>query len=184
MLERIPILAPDTSAHPVLRYYEDALSLSESELTFQKQSLLPDFNIALFHGINNGPGTNAFSGFEAGVAIPIWLGANKSKMAAIKTDALILASEKANFKAQMTARYLSLLSDIRSYEGGLFYYESVGKNLSEETLVHAVKAFQNGEINYLQYIQLLENAVDIEINYLNTLFQYNHTALEINYLMH
>jgi cobalt-zinc-cadmium resistance protein CzcA len=183
-LERIPILAPDTSAHPVLRYYEDALSLSESELTFQKQSLLPDFNIALFHGINNGPGTNAFSGFEAGVAIPIWLGANKSKMAAIKTDALILASEKANFKAQMTARYLSLLSDIRSYEEGLIYYESVGKNLSEETLVHAVKAFQNGEINYLQYIQLLENAVDIEINYLNTLFQYNHSALEINYLMH
>ena len=183
-LERIPILAPDTSAHPVLRYYEDALSLSESELTFQKQSLLPDFNIALFHGINNGPGTNAFSGFEAGVAIPIWLGANKSKMAAIKTDALILASEKANFKAQMTARYLSLLSDIRSYEEGLIYYESVGKNRSEETLFHAVKAFQNGEINYLQYIQLLENAVDIEINYLNTLFQYNHTALEINYLMH
>lgn len=184
VLERIPILAPDTSAHPVLRYYEDALSLSESELTFQKQSLLPDFNIALFHGINNGPGTNAFSGFEAGVAIPIWLGANKSKMAAIKTDALILASEKANFKAQMTARYLSLLSDIRSYEEGLIYYESVGKNRSEETLFHAVKAFQNGEINYLQYIQLLENAVDIEINYLNTLFQYNHTALEINYLMH
>lgn len=184
VLERIPITVLDTIGHPVLRYYADAVELSERELALQKQNLLPDLNVSFFQGVNNGPGANAYGGFEAGVAIPLWMGANKSRIAALKTGASIIASEKANYKAQINSKYMGLRSDIRRYEEGLTYYESSGKKLSEETLLHAVKAFQNGEINYLQYTQLLENAVSIEINYLNTLFQYNSTALEINYLMH
>jgi cobalt-zinc-cadmium resistance protein CzcA len=65
----------------------------------------------------------------------------------------------------------------------LIYYESTGQKLSRETLFYANEAYQNGEINFLQYTQLLENAKTIESNYLNFLFQYNMTALEVNYLM-
>ena len=74
-------------------------------------------------------------------------------------------------------------SDLKQYEEGLTYYESTGKKLSKETLFYANKAYQSGEINFLQYAQLLENAKTIESNYLKSLFQYNMTVLEANYLM-
>jgi cobalt-zinc-cadmium resistance protein CzcA len=183
VFERIALTTLDTVAHPALRYFTDARNLSVRELTLEKQKLLPDLNFSVFLGTNNGTGIQAYSGFQVGAAIPLWLGAQKSKINASKTGASILASENENYKIQLNSKYLALQSDLRKYEEGLNYYESTGKKLSEETLFHAVKAFQNGEINFLQYTQLLENAKSIETNYLTTLFQYNMTALEANYLM-
>lgn len=183
VFERIELTPLDTVGHPALKYFSDARNLSDRELALEKQKLLPDLNASVFQGINNGTGTQVYSGFQVGVAIPLWFGAQKSKINASKTGVSILASENENYKMQLTSRYLALQSDLRKYEEGLHYYESTGKKLSKETLFHAVMAFQNGELNFLQYTQLLENAKSIETNYLTTLFQYNMTALEANYLM-
>lgn len=183
VFDRIALTPLDTAAHPALKYFADARNLSDRELFLERQKLLPDLNVSVFQGTNNGAGNQSYLGFQVGVAIPIWYGAQKSKINASKTGASILASESENYKIQLTSKYLALQSDLRKHEEGLNFYESTGKKLSEETLFHAVKAFQNGEINFLQYTQLLENAISIETNYLTTLFQYNMTALEANYLM-
>jgi cobalt-zinc-cadmium resistance protein CzcA len=182
-LGRLQLTPLDTIGHLALNYYSDALNLSYRELALEKQKLLPDLNVSLFRGTNNGTGTQSYYGFQVGVAIPLWFGAQKSKINASNTGTSILADERENYKIQLISKYRALQSDLRKYEEGLIYYESTGKKLSEETLFHAVKAFQNGEINFLQYTQLLENAKSIETNYLTTLFQYNMTALEANYLM-
>lgn len=183
MFERIALTPLDTAGHPALKYFADAKNLSDRELFLERQKLLPDLNVSVFQGTNNGAGTQSYLGFQVGVAIPIWYGAQKSKINASKTEASILTSESENYKIQLTSKYMALQSDLLKHEEGLNFYESTGKKLSEETLFHAVKAFQNGEINFLQYTQLLENAISIETNYLTTLFQYNMTALEANYLM-
>lgn len=182
-LERIAMVPIDTLNHPALNYYNDALDLSNQQLALERQKLLPDLNAAVFQGRNNGTGTQTFSGFQVGVAIPLWFGTQKSKIAATKTETSILASESDNYKIQLAAKYQALQSDLRQYEEGLQYYESTGQKLSAETLFHAEKAFQNGEINFLEYTQLLENAKSIETNYLSTLHKYNRAVLEANYLM-
>jgi cobalt-zinc-cadmium resistance protein CzcA len=145
--------------------------------------LLPDINASVFQGTNNGPGTQKYSGFQVGLAIPVWFGNQKSKIAAAKTETSILEYESTNYKLQLASKYEALQSDLRYFEEGLTYYETTGKRLAEETLFHAIKAFQNGEINFLQYTQLLDNAKSIQSNYLFSLFQYNTTVLEANYLM-
>lgn len=182
-LTPIKLVPLDSSENPLLKYYANALNLADRELSLEKHKLLPDLNASYFNGVNNGTGTRSYSGFQVGAAIPLWFGSQKSKIAAAKTGTNILSSQKENFKIQLTAKYQALESDLRKFEEGLNYYQSTGKELSEKTLYHAVKAFQNGEINFFQYIQLLENAKNIETNYLTTLFQYNMTVLEANYLM-
>ncbi len=182
-LERIELIAFDTISHPAINYYTDALELSNEQQKLEKQKLLPDLNATVFRGTNNGPGVQSYSGFQVGVAVPLWFGNQKSKIAAAKTEATIIQSESNNYKIQLASNYQALQSDLRQFEKGLEYYESTGKRLSEETLFHAIKSFQNGQINFLQYTQLLENAKNIESNYLYNLFQYNMAVLEANYLM-
>ncbi|MEQ8237993.1 MAG: CusA/CzcA family heavy metal efflux RND transporter [Cyclobacteriaceae bacterium] len=182
-LERITLIPLDTVKHPALSYYEDAMTLSSQQLSLEKQKLLPDLNATVFQGSNNGIGDQTFSGFQIGVGIPLWFGGNRSKIIAAKTETSILEYESDNYKEQLTSNYKALQSDLRQFEEGLQYYQSSGKKLAEETLFHATQAFQNGEINFLQYTQLLDNTKSIESNYLTTLFQYNMTALEANYLM-
>ena len=183
MLERIKLMPLDTIVHPTLSYYADAMKLSSQRLELEKQRLLPDFNASVFRSTNNGTGVHSYFGFQVGVAVPLWFGNQKSKIAAAKTGTAILESESNNYKIQLVAKYEALKSDLRQFEEGLQYYESTGKRLAEETLSHATKAYQNGEIDFLQYAQLIDNAKSIESNYLFTLFQYNMTALEANYLM-
>ncbi len=182
-MERILLLQLDTTNNPALNYYENATKLSTEQLKLERQKLLPDLNASVFNGTNNGKGERSFSGFQVGVAIPLWFGTQKSKIQAAKTGASIMESESTNYKIQLTAKYSELQSDIRKFEEGISYYETNGKRLAEETMFHARKAFRSGEINFLQYTQLLDNAKKIESDYLYQLLQYNLTVLEANYLM-
>ncbi len=182
-LDRLTHIPLDTANHPALNYYADAVELSNRQLSLEKQRLLPDLNASVFQGTNNGTGVQSYSGFQVGVAIPLWFGSQQAKIKAAKTGSSIIENERADYEIQLTSRYEALQSDLRQLKEGLDYYDSAGKNLAEETLFHANKAFQGGEINFLQYTQLLDNAKNIETTYLTTLFQYNMTVLEANYLM-
>jgi cobalt-zinc-cadmium resistance protein CzcA len=182
-LQKIALTPIDTINHPILNYYADALKLANNQLNLERQKLLPDINAAAFRGTNNGSGVQSYSGFQVGVAVPLWFGNHKSKIEAAKTGTSILESETDNYRIQLISRYLSIQSDLRKYQEDINYYKSTGKKLAEETIFHATMAFQNGEINFLQYIQLLENAKIIESNYLSSLFKYNLAVLESNFLM-
>jgi len=173
----------DTLDHPALSYYADALMLSNQRVSLEKQKLLPDLNASVFQGTNDGTGQQTYSGFQVGIALPIWFGYQKSKISAAKTGAYILQLESENYKTQLIAKYEALYSDLRQFDKRIKYYRTTGKKLTSETLFHAIKAYQNGEINFLQFTQLIENAQSIESSYLTTLFQYNMTVLEANYLM-
>lgn len=181
--ERVELAPLDTLNHPALSYYSTAVELSNQQMKLEKQNFLPDLNATVFQGSNNGEGTQNFFGFHVGVSIPIWFGTQKSKIAAAKTGVSILEAESDDYKIQLASKYRALQSDLRQFEEGLKYYESTGKRLSEETLFHANMAFENGEINFFQYTQLLENAKQIESNYLFNLLRYNMTALEANFIM-
>ena len=179
---RLTVQEWNIAAHPGVHYFEVAEELSQSSLALERQRLLPDLQVSAFQGTNNGVDAQQFSGFQAGVAVPLWFGANKSKINAAKTETMIVANELENYKIQLEATHRGLLSDLKKFEEALNYYDTTGKELSAALTSNASKAFQNGEIDFLQYIQLLESARTIEISYLQNLFEYNNTVLEINYL--
>lgn len=168
--------------HPGLSYYDATERLAKSSLSVEKQKLLPDLQVSVFQGTNNGDYAKHYNGFQVGVSVPLWFGAHTSKIKAAKTETLIVANEYENYKLQLQSKYESLLSDLKKLETTITYYELTGKNLSEELIRTSSKAFQNGEIDFLQYVQLLENAKNIEITYLENLNKYNNTVLELNYV--
>jgi heavy metal efflux system protein len=172
----------NTSEHPGLLYYETAKQLSQTTLSLERQHLLPDLNFSVFQGTNNGLNAKNYSGFQAGVSIPLWFGANKSKINAAKTQTMIIDNDYENYKIQLEAKYKNLQSDLKKYQEAVNYYNTTGQNLSKQLTLNASKAFQNGEVDFFQYVQLLESATKIEINYLQNLFDYNSTILELNYL--
>ena len=79
-------------------------------------------------------------------------------------------------------KYENLMSALKQRAKELDYYEQEGDLLSKEITKAALGNFQNGEIDFFQYIQSLENAFEIQINHLDVLNQYNQTVIAINYL--
>ncbi|PKP25378.1 MAG: CusA/CzcA family heavy metal efflux RND transporter [Bacteroidetes bacterium HGW-Bacteroidetes-2] len=181
--KKLPIQILDKENHEGIRFYEHAAKVTTSSLSLEKQRLLPDIQFSLFQGTNSFENANVYQGFQIGLAFPLWFGNHRAKIKAAKTEIQIVKDEFENYKTNLNMHYESLLSNILKYEEGIFYFENQGKILSEELFSNAEKAFIQGEINFLQYVQLLENAKNIEINYLENLLQYNINVLEINYLI-
>ncbi|MDA0195725.1 MAG: CusA/CzcA family heavy metal efflux RND transporter [Bacteroidetes bacterium] len=173
----------DTSAHPGIKYYEVIQNLSRQSLGLEKQRLLPDLQFSYFQGTNNGMNARRYRGFEAVLAIPLWFGADKARINAAKIGMIVTGNEFENYRIGLESKYQSLQSDLRKYKEAIDYYNTTGKTLSQELITHGVNAFQNGEIDFLQYVLLLESAKDIEIRYLEDLHNYNKTVLEANHLM-
>ena len=182
-LEIVALHKLDSVAHPGIKLYSDAIAMSKQEKSLASQQLLPDLNLSVFRGSNNGSGDQTYSGFHIGLAIPLWFGSQKSKIDASKVETVIKQSEAENYKIYLSSKYEALKSEIDALNEDLKYYKEKGNKLSEELLFHSGRAFQEGEIDFLQYSQLLENAKSIELNYLNTLVEYNNKVLEANYLM-
>jgi len=182
-LPQVVLQSLDTAAHPGLSYLAATKSLSTSNLKYQKQQLTPDLNFNIFRGTNNGLDAQTYMGFQAGIAIPLWFGAEKANIQAAKTKQSIAEDEYLNYKNELLASYKAKSEELNKYQQAISYYQNTGKALAEELVMHGSRAFQNGEIDFLQYVQLLDNASHIEINYLDNLRKYNQTVLDINYLL-
>jgi cobalt-zinc-cadmium resistance protein CzcA len=181
-LPRLALDKPNITNNPGILYYNSIKNLTKYTLSLERQKLLPDLQFSVFQGTNNGINTRNYNGFQMGIAIPLWFGFNKSKINAAKTETFIVANEFENFKIQLQTKYNSLISDLKKYQETVDYYVTTGRQLSLELKLTASKAFQNGEIDFLQYVQLLESSRNIEISYLHSLNKYNNTVLELNYL--
>lgn len=181
-LPRLELQEPNITDNPGMLYYDSAQKLSNYTLSLERQRLLPDLHISVFQGTNNGVDAKRYNGFQAGISIPLWFGANKSKIKAAQTETMIVSDEFENYKIQLESKYQGLLADLKKFQEAVNYYEDTGEKLSKELTENASKAFKNGEIDFLQYVQLLESAKNIQITYLQNLIQYNTTVLEINFL--
>jgi len=174
----------DPENNPGILYYENAQKLSGQSLSLEKQRLLPDIQFSLFQGTNDAQNAKVYNGFEFGLAFPLWFGKQKSQINAAKIEQHIIDNELENYRIALLAKYQALMSDLEKHREGIAYYEQEGKKLARELFTHAEKAFQNGEIDFLQFVLLLENAKKIEMDYLNNLKEYDLTVLEARYLIH
>ena len=173
----------DTLNHPGLRYFQHQITTAEQEVLLARRQRLPDLSLEVFSGNNNGINAERLWGVQFGLGIPIWQKAHKARINAARTNILVQTDASENYRQQLLAHYASLQTQLNRYQQQLDYYESTGQPTREEILTHAHKAYGAGEINFLQYVQLLDNARSIEINYLKSIFEYNKTVLEIRYLL-
>lgn len=105
-----------------------------------------------------------------------------SKIKALKIAETIAAERLQDYTIKINAKSKILVSQLNQQQKALNYYEQEGAALSKEILKTANSSFKNGEIDFYQYILSLENAYEIQLNYLENLNTYNQTVITINYL--
>jgi cobalt-zinc-cadmium resistance protein CzcA len=76
-----------------------------------------------------------------------------------------------------------VVQDYYKYKSLLDYYENIALIQSDLMIDNATKSYNNGNINYLEYIQVMNNSINIKNNYLNLVNNYNQSIIAIEYLM-
>ncbi|HUH45633.1 MAG TPA: efflux RND transporter permease subunit, partial [Arenibacter sp.] len=162
-------------------FYESQKNLLSTKNTLEKHNLLPDFNLNYFQGTNPSLGENLY-GFKIGLKIPLFFNGNASKIKASQIAERATEAEADDFEVQLRSKYRTLMAQLQEYEAVLAYYEKEGRDLSQEIIKTATLAYQNGEIDYFQYILSMENGYRITLSYLEHLNDYNQTIIAINFL--
>ena len=180
-LQKLSLQARGIEGNAGIEYYESRKSLFQAKSGYEKQQLLPDISLNYFQGSTPSLNDNLY-GYQVGLKIPLFFSGNASKIKASQIAKEVGVEEAKDYKIRLNAIHHQLMSELKKHEETVLYYEKEGKNLSMEILKTASLSYQNGEIDFFQYIQSLENAYEITLSYLDSLNKYNQTVITINYL--
>ena len=151
-------------------------------LKVEKNKLLPDITLSYYNGTNRFEESKNYPGYQIGIAVPLFYWGQKSKIEAGKIAISVSKIEEENYLLKLKMRREELMSEMRKLRESLNYFVTTGKKLSDEIVQSAKEAYESQEIDLFQYVQSIENAITIEIEYLDWLAKYNNVVLELNYL--
>lgn len=151
-------------------------------LQLERNKLLPDITIGYFNGTNKYEGTEHYHGFQVGIAVPVFYGGQKSKIAAQKISIDIAENYKIQNLNYLNSQYQEYSNELKKYQMMIENYNAQGKILSDEIIRTATKSYSEGEIGFFEFIMSFENSVNIESDFLENVYNYNRIVLEMNYL--
>ncbi|MPN07373.1 hypothetical protein SDC9_154641 [bioreactor metagenome] len=172
----------DTNAGKELQkqYLETVSKTHLSQVKFQNQNWLPDLSIELFTGTNKGLGYRQ-NGFQIGIAIPLLFSGNVAKNKTTELERKSWEAMRSNREIQIESYYLQKQAELNQHREMIKYYTENGQLLSKEIIKTADAGYKNGEIDFFQYIQSMENAISIEMDYLDNILSYNKSYLELHH---
>lgn len=176
--------------HPLLKIWEQQKNISAEQIALEKAKMLPGlqlaYNLNSFKGL--GPddkfynATPQFHSVQVGVSLPIFSAGQKARIEAAKVELSVAESElknaEFNFQNQLKkAReiYQSNLEIVSKYESS----DLKNADVITET---AKRQFIGGEINYLEFVILVNQAVQLKNNYTDAVWKLNQSAIELEYL--
>ncbi|TMM58681.1 CusA/CzcA family heavy metal efflux RND transporter [Maribacter algarum] len=181
LIGKIPLNVVNINETVEMDFSRNMIDLAYAQRKQETQQLLPDISLNYFQGTNSAVNGNLI-GYQAGLKIPLLFSGNASRIKASKIAEEIAIEESKAFEIRLKTRYTELQSQYEKFAKALDYYETEGSELSEEILKTAELSFRNGEIDFFQYIQSIENAYEIQLDRLDNLNRYNQTVIQLNYI--
>lgn len=176
--------------HTLLKLSQQQKNNAAAQTALEKSRYLPDITIGYFNNSFKGmgpdnnyyDGSNRFSSIQAGLGFPIFTGSQKAKIKASKIGESIAENEYEIQRQILQARYKQLISTYESNSRITQCFEDTGlKNITliKET---AHKQFINGEINFLDFVMVVNQAIGIQSNYLEAVRALNESSIELSFI--
>ncbi len=183
-------VSPDSNMvlqHPYLQLLDQEKQLSLTKSRLERSRLLPELNF----GYNNttiigyggddkyySSGTR-FQSAQVGLGIPIFARSQYARAGALKFE---MQSTRLNYsygRMQLTARYQTLWTQLKNQQEIIRYYEEHGIPNAELLLQASLKQYQAGNINYLEWVMLLNQAIATQSHYADAVNNLNQTFIQL-----
>lgn len=178
---------------PALILAAEDINRSASARKLEKAKLYPSFtasynNLSLmgwqrigseeqYFGIND-----RFSFVGVGLGIPLFHGAQRAKIRAASVQLEASQVRMQTAKRQLSMRMQNTLALYREVNRQLITYQSTLLLESNTILEAAEKRLATGQINYLEWVILINQSITIRSNYIEVVRQHNETAFELEQL--
>lgn len=157
----------------------------------ERSKLLPDLTFS--YNIMGMRGTGAddktynkdlrFQSGQIGLAIPIFAIGQSSKIKAAKANEVIASNEYALNLQNLQNAYQAAMAQYLKFEETVQYFEQTALQNAEIITKTAHQQFLNGDINYLEWVLLLNQATAIQSDYIEAVKNRNNSIAELNFYL-
>ncbi len=188
----------DTSAlqnHPYLAYYKQQQQLVQHQAAAEKAKLSPDLMLGYTNQSFVGwqadksgnevyyNGARRFSAVQVGVGVPLFNKLQKARVKAAKQREDVAEAQTEVASQELRLEVLKSMNEYNKYRDAVEYYRSSVLPQSEIIMRTANLQYKNGEINYIEWGTLINNAIRLQGQYVDVLRDLNNTATELEYLL-
>ena len=161
-----------------------------AQTQLEKSRYLPDLTIGYFNNSFKGMGpdnnyynsSNRFSSIQAGLGIPLFSGSQSAKIKASKIGESIADNEYEMQLQILQTRYKQAMTTYKINTEITQYYEGTGLKNASVIKETANKQFTSGEINFLDFVMVVNQAIGIKSNYLEAVKALNESSIELNFI--
>ena len=120
-----------------------------------------------------------FMGFEVGVGIPLFWGATRAKVKAAKAERDVLLLENRRQQQLRSAEDKAATDRFAAAQTKMEYYEKTGGSKADELARLATTEYENGEISYVEYVNALQESMDLRLKRAAAINDFNQAAVTL-----
>jgi cobalt-zinc-cadmium resistance protein CzcA len=174
-------LSPDSTLqnNPHLQVIQAQRELASAKVETEKAQLLPQINSGF--KLQTQSGTFPLFGYQIGVNVPLFKKAYQGRIEAAEIGVKVQEAELKT-KEQELERMVSELRYRLKHQQHILEYlqEDLTPIVNEQSEVN-LKAYREGEISYLEYLDGLEQVVKVKQQFLTALYKFHALQVELDY---
>lgn len=183
-------LTPQANDHPQIKSLESVLVEAQQLEKLQKLRYLPEITLGYNNMTMIGSGADGvtysqnsrFQSAQIGLSLPLFMQSQKSLSRAAEIRTAIRKNQLQAGKQEWQTSLVQTLNACRKSKELLNRYE-VLRNDADLITNAATLQFNSGAITYLNWLTLIQQAVDIRIQHLDALNRYNQHMIQLQFLM-
>ena len=176
--------------HPLILLKNQQMLTSGRELKLARAKFLPDLMLAYNNMTMRGTGADdnyyngrtRFQSAQFGLGLPLFYGTQKARVRSAEINSKEVALQSEMQQKDLHLQHASYVSRYQATVEILDYYEREGLLNARSVSAAAEKQFLEGQINYLEFVVLVNQATALENDYYNNVRDYNEAIIQLNYL--
>ena len=181
----------NTDDLPMTKVWKQEAEAAKWRWKTEKARLMPDLNLGYNNLSISGFQTNAagqemyydsgnrFSYITAGVSVPLFFGSQSAKSKAAKAEYQNLEAQSEAVKIEVSAQIQNASKEVQKFKQSLQYYENEGLANAQTIIDAANSQLRNGDIDYLQWVLVVNQAITIKNEHLDTVNNYNKALITL-----
>ena len=186
----LPVDSFSYQDHPSIKLLLQQKTISLANTRLEKAKLLPNLTFMYNNMSMKGWGadqkdysfSNRFQSGQISLGIPVFFQAQKARIAAGEQELRVYENNYKMGVQNLKTGYATAVNQYQKFLQTVSYYEN--KALKEAGLLEktANAQFMQGEINYLEWMLLQNQAIVIKSNYLEAVKSLNESIIQLNYM--
>lgn len=175
------------------RLYQEAVIVQKNKKLELAQTF-PDISIGYFNqslmGVQTIDGQDVyfdkskrFTGINVGVTIPLTFFSNAARVKALDYEQQAAQKTADNGRIQLQKELQNAFRQYNFSMAQYTYYQGTALPNAETILGTLRTAFNSGAISYVEYLQGLQTATEVQLSYLQVVDQVNQSVIQIQYLI-